>query len=316
MRERARATLGLISLVMVACGRDGDAVKRDVAQQSVSGVCAGADSLIFSDLKGSPGDGGLAGHEIVLHRRLGRWAGSWRGAAGSFGAFEPLEDIKGDSVPGPFSFSSRRERDTTLFRGQISCENLVGELRYFRTVGFIRAAFERKPSLTNLSDDTVHRLAGSLSPPPPQYRDSADVFDPDGYYLMKEDLTIDGQKIRWLELHTVDFYYDHQQHDERPRLVQPPDVIIAISKRADDHGSRYPCAAPLITPDSLLVRCNATPIGDVTLNGHFLDKTGKYRSNPAYDERETLLLIARVVVTRDGRVAHDALHQFLYTVGD
>lgn len=317
MSERVRATLGLIALVAVACGRDGDTVRRDVAQHDVSSACNGADSLIFSDLRESSEDGGLAGHEIVLRRRLGVWAGAWRGAAGSFGPFEGIDDVRGDSVPGPFSFSAfsyPRKQDTTLFRGQIYCDSLVGELRYYSTMRFGRAAYLRKASLTNLSDDTVPRLPGSLPPPPPQYRDSADVFDPDGYY--STDLTIDGQRISWFQLHTVDFYYDHQAHDDRPRLVQPPKVNVEISNQSDPKGSSYPCSAPIITSDSLAVRCVGTPVGDVSVDGHFLDKAGKYANNPAYDEKESLLLIARVVVTKDGKIAHDAVHRFMYTVGD
>jgi hypothetical protein len=318
MRERAGATLGLIALVAMACGRDGDAVRRDIAQKVVSSGCADGDSLIFSDLKESSEHGSLAGHEIVLHHRLGRWAGSWRGAGGgSFGHFEPIDDVKGDSIPGPFSFSAfsyPRKQDTTLFRGQIYCDSLVGELRYYSAMAFVRFAYLRKASLTNLSDDTVPRLAGSPSPPPPQYRDSADVFDPDGYY--STDLTIDGQRISWFQVHTVDFFYDHQAHDDRPRLVQPAKVNVEISDRSHQDGSIYPCTAPIITPDSLSVRCVATPVGDLTVNGHFLDKAGKYERNPAYDEKESLLLIARVVVTKDGKVTHDAEHRFMYTVGD
>jgi hypothetical protein len=302
----------------MACGRDGDTVRRDIAQQVVKGACADGDSLIFSDLKKSSEDGALAGHEIVLHRSLGKWAGSWRGAGGgSFGDFEPIDDVKGDSIPGPFSFSAfayPRKQDTTVFRGQIYCDSLVGELRYYSTMAFVRDAYLRKASLTNLSDDNVPRLAGSPPPAPPQYRDSADVFDPDGYY--SADLTIDGQRINWFRLHTVDSFYDHQAHDDRPRLVQPPEVEVEISSRSDADGSAYPCTALIIAPDSLSVRCVATPIGDLTVNGHFLDKQGKYERNPAYDEKETLLLIARVVVTKGGNVTHDAEHRFMYSVGD
>jgi hypothetical protein len=318
MRERAGATLGLIALVTFACGRDGDAVRRDIAQKVASSACTDGDSLIFSDLEESPEHGGLSGHEIVLHHRLSRWAGSWRGAGGgSFGNFEPIDDLKADSIPGPFSFSAfsyPRKQDTTLFRGQIYCDSLVGELRYYSATAFVRAAYLRKASLTNLSDDTVPRLPGSPPPPPPQYRDSADVFDPDGYY--STDLTIDGQRVGWFQVHTVDFYYDHQSHDDRPRLVLPPKVNVEISNHSDTKGSSYPCSAPIINSDSLAIRCVGTPVGDVSVDGHFLDRAGKYENNPAYDEKESLLLIARVVVTKDGKIAHDAVHRFMYTVGD
>jgi hypothetical protein len=172
---------------------------------------------------------------------------------------------------------------------------------------------EAQPKIPDSTSSS--RQAGPT--PTAVYRDSANVFDPDGYYTIADDLTIHGRQISWLDLHTVDYSYDGEIHYERPKLVDPPEVGIALSELNDpEHHSRYTCTAPLITPDTLWVRCPDTPVGRVTVNGHFLDKAGKYSINPAYDEKETLLLIARVVVSRDGTIIHDAVHRFLYRVGD
>jgi hypothetical protein len=175
------------------------------------------------------------------------------------------------------------------------------------------------------NDDTATSLRKTAVPPVAEYRDSADVFDPDGYYSPTESLTTDGRTIKTLELHTVDVYYGGELHYERPRLVQPPDVRLIVSEpstgsdRSDaeqdsDKASTYPCAAARIAPDSLSVRCAGTPVGDVTIEGHFLDKGRNYWSK--FAEQSVELLVARVVVTRDGRIVHDAVHRFTYFTGD
>ena len=142
-------------------------------------------------------------------------------------------------------------------------------------------------------------------------------FDADGYYTMNEDLTIHGRRISWLELHTIEVYYDGALHYERPKLVQPPEVGLFLSEFDDpSQHSRNLCTAPLITPDTLWVRCADTPVGEVTINGRFLDKAGRYWNKLAYENHPTVLLIARVVVTREGRTVHDAVHHFTYSAGD
>lgn len=322
MYHASRATLGVILLATIACGGGQDTAKREVARQPVASACNNADSLIFSDVKASSEDEDLSGLEIVLRRRGSAWAGSSREAAGEFGAFAPLADFNGDSVPGPISFSFPAERDTTVFRGQAFCDSLVGELRDNRQMQVTHAAYFRiaesgkpipvKPGLT-----TTARSPGATSGPPPEYRDSADVFDADGYYIMKEDLTIHGRRVSWLELHTVDDYYDGALHYERPKLVQPPEVGLFLSEFDNpNHHSRNHCTAPRITPDTLWVRCADTPVGEVIINGHFLNRAGRYWDKLAYENHATVLLIARVVVTKEGRIVHDAVHQFTYSAGD
>jgi hypothetical protein len=151
---------------------------------------------------------------------------------------------------------------------------------------------------------------------PAEYVDSAKAFDPDGYYTPKEDVKVDGRKIGWLELHTVDFYYGGESHYERPKLVQPPEVTLSVSLPNSANDSTYPCAASSITPDSLSLRCGATPVGDVKIDGHFLDKRGRYSDRLAYENKPTVLLIARVLVTKADKVVHDAVHHFTFSSGD
>jgi hypothetical protein len=88
------------------------------------------------------------------------------------------------------------------------------------------------------SDDTATSLQRTAVPSVAEYRDSADVFDPDGYYSPTEALTTNGRTIKTLELHTVDVYYGGELHYERPRLVHPPDVRLIVSERStgSDHS--------------------------------------------------------------------------------
>ena len=152
------------------------------------------------------------------------------------------------------------------------------------------------------------------------------MFDPDGYYSLTDTLVIDGRAIETLELHTVDVYYDGQLHYDRPRLVQPPDVRLIVSEPSagpdrdgvEEQGSKresmHSCASARITPDLLSVRCVGTPVGDVVIEGHFLDKGRDFSSK--FPERSVELLVARVVVSRDGRIIHAAAHRFRYFLGD
>ncbi|MFL5465330.1 MAG: hypothetical protein ACJ8AC_15020 [Gemmatimonadaceae bacterium] len=170
-------------------------------------------------------------------------------------------------------------------------------------------------SSTSIAGDAAATSTAVVSPPA-AYLDSADVFDPDGYYFLHEDLKIEGRKIGWLELHTVDFYYGGELHYERPKLVQPAEVVLTISEPNSVNDSMYPCAATIITPDSLSVRCGATPVGEVTIDGHFLDKRGWYFNTLAYENKPTVLLIARIMVTKDDKVTHNGLHHFTFSSGD
>jgi hypothetical protein len=143
MRERAVATIGLIALVTVGCAQDGDTGKVIDRHQAERTACEGADSLVFGHVITDPETKDLSGREIVLRQRVGAWTGSSRVAAGEFGAFVPLADVKADSVPGPISFSIPDEVDTAIFRGRIYCDSLVGNARFFRNNPLRRVVYPR-----------------------------------------------------------------------------------------------------------------------------------------------------------------------------
>ena len=138
-------------------------------------------------------------------------------------------------------------------------------------------------------------------------------FIPDGYYIIDEVLTPDARKIGSLELNTVDRVDATGNISERPILLHPPEGFLTVSEPKSEIGSRYPCTVAVVARDSLSVRCSATPIGDVTINGHFLDN-GDYSDK--FAETSTVLLAARVVISKSGQITHDGLHRLTYNTGD
>ena len=143
--------------------------------------------------------------------------------------------------------------------------------------------------------------------------DSVTRFDADGYYLPKDTLTVAGNQVNWLDLHTLDYYYGGQLHD-LPQPVQPPDIRLVITKRNSSRDVQSQCSAARTQPDSLSITCAKTAIGDVAIDGHFLDRGPKYSDKFAGEATE--LLVARVVVTSDGKQIYDHVHRFVYTTGD
>jgi hypothetical protein len=122
-----------------------------------------------------------------------------------------------------------------------------------------------------------------------------------------------GAQISSLELHTLDSFYDGQLHDS-PRRVQPPDVRLVIKGSARSRNSTFICDAARILPDSLSLLCENTTVGNVAIEGHFLDKGPNYSDK--FGEKETELLLARVMVSKDGVAVYDRVQRFVYVTGD
>ncbi len=164
-------------------------------------------------------------------------------------------------------------------------------------------------SASAVSDDVAP--ANALPPALTKYLDSGG-FNPDGYYMIRA-LTIDGRKIGSLELSTVEMADSTGKLRERPILLQPPVGFLTVSEPNSASESRYACLVGVVVPDSLSVRCVATPVGEVAINGHFLDK-GDFSDK--FAETSTVLLVGRVVITNGGKTTHDAVHRFSYYTGD
>ncbi len=146
-------------------------------------------------------------------------------------------------------------------------------------------------------------------------RDSADVFDPDGYYAPMDTIRLGGYLLQPLELHTVDYYYEGKVHHDRPRVLVPPRADFGLSAPAQEGITSNPCRDVRITPDTLSLRCPGTRVGDIAVEGRFLVRAQLFFDAPFNDDAAPVLS-ARVVVTRDGREVHNAVHAFRYTSGE
>ncbi len=164
--------------------------------------------------------------------------------------------------------------------------------------------------------DTTRTLAkADTAGPGWVYRDSADVFDPDGFYAPADTLRLGAYLVGPLELHTVDYYYEGKVHHDQPRVLVPPRVDFGLTTPGTEGIASSLCRNVRITPDTLSLSCPGTKVGDVSVEGRFLVKAQLFFDAPFNDDA-TPVLSARVVVTRDGREIHNAVHAFRYTSGD
>jgi hypothetical protein len=143
----------------------------------------------------------------------------------------------------------------------------------------------------SLGRDTVSSQGKALLPAPTKYLDSGS-FDPDGYYglpkdprtgLTKDPITIGGRELATLELNTIGI----DSADRKTVLRQPTAVLWVSEPNSDNHTK---------------------------INGHFLVKSGDYSEK--FGESATVLLVAHVAITKAGKIAHDAVHRFIYFAGD
>jgi hypothetical protein len=173
------------------------------------------------------------------------------------------------------------------------------------------------PNTASHGGDPVGSQGKASLPAPAKYLDSGS-FVPDGYYtlpkdpktgLTKDPLTVGGRELNTLELNTI-----QPDTAERKTLLLQPTAVLWVSEPNSDNEAKFSCVGAVVTPDSLSVKCPSTPVGKVTIDGHFLVKSGVYWEK--FGESATVLLVARVVVTNAGKIAHDAVHRFIYFAGD
>ena len=180
---------------------------------------------------------------------------------------------------------------------------------------FLGGCSERKSNAGEMPSSGADTARVSESPSPQARADYVDpgAFIPDGYYIIDKVLTPDGRKIGSLELSTVDRVDSAGNISERPILLHPPVGFLTVSEPGSENGSRYSCTVAVIARDSLSVRCSDTPVGNVTINGHFLDD-GDYSDK--FAETSKVLLAVRVGISKSGQITHDGLHRLTYNTGD
>ena len=142
-------------------------------------------------------------------------------------------------------------------------------------------------------------------------------FDPDGYYFPGgADFVVGEWKVEWIDIHTLDYYYDDGYHYDSPRSI-PPDVRLIISRQKDQKKFTYKCPNPIVSQDVLSVSCPVTSIGAVSIQGIFLDKRGKFSDREAeIIPYETVVLTATITV--ENKLGHRFSRQipFTYWGGD
>jgi len=145
--------------------------------------------------------------------------------------------------------------------------------------------------------------------------DEPNFFDPDGYYLPASDSAMSGYRIEWLELTTLEYYYDGALHYDKPRPV-PPAARLALARLADGKKSIHGCPAPSVSRDALAIRCPVTPIGAVSIRGAFVDKRGQFWNRGDIPVEKPVVMVATVTAGRADKAQLSQRVSFTYTQGD
>ena len=125
-------------------------------------------------------------------------------------------------------------------------------------------------------------------------------FDATGYYRPHDALTLSGHYFSSIDINSIEPYYE-----------------VHIEFEASGNArSRHECPRPLITRDTLDIRCPRTPIGTLRVAGTFRDKRGQFWNRDDVRPNETIILVARVTVESGGRVRSSQVVQFTYWAGD
>jgi hypothetical protein len=104
-----------------------------------------------------------------------------------------------------------------------------------------------------------------------------------------------------------------------------PRAYVVLTAVTELRYVTYPCPSPVIAPDTLSLRCPQTPIGEIRIVGSFLRGYGhvvvdsravlgwRYIAGPS---DSTVVVRARVIVSRADRTIYDAVHEFVVSEGD
>ena len=146
-----RATVVAITILMTSIAscrpRAKDSAESRLAFTSVptasASRCNRDTALVYTDVTKSAETGDLSGFEIRLSARPEGWYGSAREAAGEFGPWIDLADVRVDSAQKSVDFAIPNGPDSSRFRGAFSCDSLWGSFRAFRTTGWDAITFRR-----------------------------------------------------------------------------------------------------------------------------------------------------------------------------
>lgn len=139
-----------------------------------------------------------------------------------------------------------------------------------------------------------------------------DFFDADGSFYLEKDIIIDGISFHGFVIFDgVSYYNDGKLDYENPVLKEPKANISILAK--DRKQKEYSCKEAIITREKLLLRAEQTLIGDVLIEGRFLDKRGQFWN---YSSEGKNVVQAKVCITKKGKEIYSAVKFFKYWSGD
>lgn len=142
----------------------------------------------------------------------------------------------------------------------------------------------------------------------------AQNFEPDGYYLPKEPLTVSDHQLALLDLRSMEYLYDRQNKGKLLRI--PTTARVKIVNLGDKSETRHRCGKIVVKPETLSLVCPSTPMGVVTIKGHFIDARAGFRDRADVLPKQTVVVDATVSVTREGKELLVRRVAFTYWEGD
>ena len=137
-------------------------------------------------------------------------------------------------------------------------------------------------------------------------------FDPDGYYYPISVSYIDGLRIQRIDVSTLEYYYDGEIHYDRPK-PHPPEIHLSLTDKKGEGWVPFLCKNVVINRDKFYIECPKTLVGDVIIDGTYIDKRGQYYNYVT--PFETPILRANVKVIDNGSIVHERLYEFGYWEG-
>ncbi len=154
---------------------------------------------------------------------------------------------------------------------------------------------------------TVARVVDST----PAASEHEGFFDPNGFYFPTSDVVQNGYELSWLDLKSVEYFYDGSLHYDAPRFPTPE----ARLEFKGDSTFRVICNVPMIRPDTLVIECPSTKLGTIRFAGHFLDREGRFWNRPELSNGGKVLLTGILTIQGEGQTFSHAV-EFVYREGD
>jgi hypothetical protein len=136
-------------------------------------------------------------------------------------------------------------------------------------------------------------------------------FDVEGYYFPSEALDLAGYHFDSFSFENLDFRFGLGPDS----AVYSPHALLVLTRTEQDTAG-YEADSVVLSPDSLHLVFRNTPIGEIRVAGSFLDKRGRFASDPDIDPGKTPVLQARVSVISRGRAIDSRRVVFTYWEGD